>query len=68
MLKFGGTSVEDAAAFERVAEIVRAERGAHPVVVVSAMSGVTDALLASVEAASAAELEPHFERHRDVAR
>ena len=68
VLKFGGTSVEDAAAFERVAEIVRAERGAHPVVVVSAMSGVTDALLASVEAASAAELEPHFERHRDVAR
>src|SRR5438876_183289 len=57
VLKFGGTSVEDAAAFERVAEIVRAERRARPVVVVSAMSGVTDALLASVDAASA---DPDF--------
>ncbi len=68
VLKFGGTSVEDAAAFERVTEIVRAERRARPVVVVSAMSGVTDALLASVDAASAADLEPHLERHRVVAR
>ena len=68
VLKFGGTSVEDAAAFERVAEIVRAERRARPVVVVSAMSGVTDALLASVDAASAADLEPQLERHRRVAR
>ena len=68
VLKFGGTSVEDAAAFERVAEIVRAERRARPVVVVSAMSGVTDALLASVDAASAADLEPQLERHRLVAR
>ena len=68
VLKFGGTSVEDVAAFERVAEIVGAERGAHPVVVVSAMSGVTDALLASVEAARAADLGAHFERHREVAR
>ena len=68
VLKFGGTSVEDAAAFERVAEIVRAERRARPVVVVSAMSGVTDALLASVDAARAADLEPQLERHRLVAR
>ena len=68
MLKFGGTSVQDAGAFERVAEIVRAERRARPLVVVSAMSGVTDALLASVAAGSAADLEPHLERHRLVAR
>ncbi len=67
MLKFGGTSVEDAAAFERVTGIVRAERRAHPVVVVSALSGVTDALLASVEAASANGLAPHFERHEEIA-
>src|SRR6266550_1881928 len=68
VLKFGGTSVQDAAAFERVAEIVRAERRVRPLVVVSAMSGVTDALLASVAAASGADLEPHLERHRLVAR
>ena len=67
VLKFGGTSVADAAAFERAAAIVRACRGAGCVVVVSAMSGVTDALFASVEQGSLNGLEPHFERHRAVA-
>ena len=42
-MKFGGTSVEDVIAFAQVAQIVRAQRE-YPVVVVSAMSGVTDAL------------------------
>src|SRR5678816_2526639 len=50
VMKFGGTSVADAAAFENVARIVDAERAAFPVVVVSAMSGVTDALLAATPA------------------
>ena len=74
VLKFGGTSVGDAAAFERVEGIVRSHGGARPVVVVSAMSGVTDALLAAVHAAArdpAGALEglgPLLERHRDVAR
>src|SRR2546426_896507 len=45
VLKFGGTSVEDAAACARVAGIVRAHGGSRPVVVVSALAGVTDALL-----------------------
>ncbi|HEV2149579.1 MAG TPA: hypothetical protein VGR37_19415, partial [Longimicrobiaceae bacterium] len=52
VLKFGGTSVEDAAAFARVAEIVAARRGLAPVVVTSAMSRVTDALVAAVRTAS----------------
>jgi aspartate kinase len=46
--KFGGTSVADPDAIRRLIEIVRAARtrdGRGPVVVVSAMSGVTDALL-----------------------
>ncbi|MEJ7618765.1 MAG: hypothetical protein WKF30_17740 [Pyrinomonadaceae bacterium] len=45
VMKFGGTSVEDAPAFVRVAEIVAAERRASRpvVVVVSAMSRMTDA-------------------------
>ena len=47
VMKFGGTSVADAAAFENVARIVAAARDASPVVVVSAMSGVTDSLLAA---------------------
>jgi len=56
-MKFGGTSVEDAASFERAAEIVSRERDRQPVVVVSAMSRFTDALLRSTRAAEAGELE-----------
>ena len=71
-MKFGGTSVADAAAFENVARIVAAERESWPVVVVSAMSGVTDNLLAAtiehdVDQAIAS-LGPTFRRHDAVAR
>ena len=53
VMKFGGTSVEDAAAMLRTAAIVRGrrERGLAPVVVVSAMAKVTDQLLAAAAAA-----------------
>jgi aspartate kinase len=54
--KFGGTSVADPAAIRRLIDIVRAARtrdGRGPAVVVSAMSGVTDALLAIAAAAGA---------------
>lgn len=44
-MKFGGSSVESAAAIERVAGIVRARRDRHPVVVVSAMGKTTNRLL-----------------------
>ena len=44
--KFGGTSVAGAAAIRRLLEIVRGRVGARPVVVVSALASVTDALLA----------------------
>ncbi|RMF35609.1 MAG: aspartate kinase, partial [Chloroflexi bacterium] len=45
-MKFGGTSVGSAEAIRRTAEIVRATAAQWPrlVTVVSAMSGVTDAL------------------------
>jgi aspartate kinase len=73
-MKFGGTSVADADAFENVARIVAAQREASPVVVVSAMSGVTDSLLAATNKASdssvdeaIASLEDLFARHLDVA-
>ena len=68
VLKFGGTSVEDAAAFERVTGIVRARAALRPVIVVSALSRVTDALVASVDTGDARALEPHLERHREIAR
>jgi aspartate kinase len=56
-MKFGGSSVVDAAAVTRVAGIVAGERGrgAAPIVVVSALGGVTDALLALAEHARKGE-------------
>lgn len=53
VMKFGGTSVEDARAMERTAAIVagRRSRGLRAVVVVSAMAKVTDQLLAAAKAA-----------------
>jgi aspartate kinase len=46
VMKFGGTSVESAAAIERVASIVKARLDRKPVVVVSAMGKTTNKLLA----------------------
>jgi aspartate kinase len=51
VMKFGGTSIESAAAITRVAEIVRARLDRHPVVVVSAMGKTTNQLLAIASAA-----------------
>lgn len=73
-MKFGGTSVEDEHAFARVAEIIADRINLRPVVVVSAMSKMTDALLSAFEIArngdaklAFAALEPHLERHAQVA-
>jgi len=75
VMKFGGTSVEDAQAFERVRGIVRASADAPLVIVVSAMSYVTGALRASVRQAASGDavagaqmLDEHFERHTNIAR
>jgi aspartate kinase len=46
VMKFGGSSVESAAAIERVAGIVKARLERRPVVVVSAMGRTTNKLLA----------------------
>ena len=53
VMKFGGTSVEDAPAMRRTMHIVEGRRdaGLQPVVVVSAMAKVTDQLLAAAAAA-----------------
>src|SRR5208337_1456168 len=51
VMKFGGTSVQDAKAIDRVAQIVQSRLADRPVVVVSAMAKVTDALLAMGKAA-----------------
>jgi aspartate kinase len=51
VMKFGGTSVQDSAAIDRVASIVKDRLPQKPVVVVSAMAKVTDQLLATARAA-----------------
>ena len=51
VMKFGGTSVQDANAIERAAAIVKGRLAQKPVVVVSAMAKVTDQLLAMARAA-----------------
>ncbi len=54
VMKFGGTSVEDAVAIRRTAGIVagRVAKGLQPVVVVSAMAKVTDLLLSAAATAA----------------
>ncbi|HVH11075.1 MAG TPA: lysine-sensitive aspartokinase 3 [Gemmatimonadales bacterium] len=74
ILKFGGTSLADADAVARVPAIVRAHGGPRPVMVVSALAGATDLLLAAADAAArgapderAGDLDALFERHREIA-
>jgi aspartate kinase len=80
-MKFGGTSVADAAAMTRVIDIVRSQWKSQddgtrpPVVVVSALSKVTDGLIRTAEfarsgdAGKAAELvDELLERHISLAR
>lgn len=73
VMKFGGTSVEDRLAFERVARIVSSYKRESLVVVVSAMSRVTDALILSLQTAAKKEIgvalrsiDEHLERHLQV--
>jgi aspartate kinase len=54
--KFGGTSVADADAIARTADIIRGRLHRQPAVIVSAMSGVTNELLALAEQAVAGQL------------
>ena len=59
VMKFGGTSVADASAISRVVRIVSdvAAAGAPVVVVVSAMSGITDELLTACEFARKGDID-----------
>jgi len=55
VMKFGGTSVEDAPSIERVTEIIRARLHLKPVVVVSAMGKTTRKLLQAAEASASGD-------------
>ena len=74
VLKFGGASVATAAGWEAIARLVRRrrEQGERPIVVHSALAGVTDQLETLIELARRDEhagLERELgERHRELAR
>jgi aspartate kinase len=57
IMKFGGTSVENATAIQRVAEIVRSRQKLGPVVVVSAFAKVTDQLVLMGHKAAAGDTD-----------
>jgi aspartate kinase len=65
-MKFGGTSVEDAAAIDRLIQIVRSRLPAQPLVVVSALAGVTNQLLEAGTAAAASRLGSALATARDL--
>ena len=74
VIKFGGTSVGDAERVASAIDIVAERRDRQPVVVVSALAGVTNDLVAATEAACAGDQERVREivarvrqRHEDVA-
>jgi aspartate kinase len=74
VIKFGGTSVGDADRVANAIEIVNERRDRNPIVVVSALSGVTNQLVDASEAARTQQPEKVNEiiaavraRHEDVA-
>ncbi len=66
VMKFGGTSVESAAAIERVAAIVKGRAERRPIVVVSAMGKTTNKLLAIASAAIAGKREDYIGQIHDL--
>lgn len=55
VLKFGGSSVGTAAGLQNIKQIIAAEGGSPTIAVVSALGGVTDALVSTSEQAAAAD-------------
>ncbi len=66
VMKFGGSSLESAEALDRVAGIVAARAGRHPLVVVSAMGGTTDHLLAAGRDAVSGDLSAALQQLDDL--
>jgi aspartate kinase len=66
VMKFGGSSVESAAAIERVASIVKARTHRKPIVVVSAMGKTTNKLLAIANAAIRGKRDDYIRQLHDL--
>lgn len=62
VMKFGGTSVEDAIAIRRLVSIVRRQLDRQPIVVVSAMGKTTNGLLECARMAAANDLQAASEK------
>jgi aspartate kinase len=74
VMKFGGTSVQDATAIRNAAQLVAKETSRPPLVVVSACAGVTNALIGIAKKsangetdAALAALRALHDRHRKIA-
>jgi len=66
VMKFGGTSVESAAAIERIAGIVKEREHRRPVVVVSAMGTTTNKLLAIAQSAVGGNRDEYLAQIHDL--
>jgi aspartokinase/homoserine dehydrogenase 1 len=68
VMKFGGTSVGSVAALQQVISINKKARdqGDEVVIVVSAMSGVTDLLLSSARKAEAGDVTTAYRVHQEI--
>ncbi len=74
VMKFGGTSLEDAAAMENVCRIVKGRVRRRPILVLSAAAGITNALIRCAELAAEAKKneatsilsEQIIERHYEI--
>ena len=67
VMKFGGTSVEDATAIRRLVSIVRRQSHRRPVVVVSAMGRTTNGLLECARAAAKGDMRSAQSRLDEIA-
>ncbi len=70
VMKFGGTSVGSAESIRQSVSIIRSNQGKSPIVVVSAISKVTDMLIAAAERAAKGDVyvDDIRERHLEVIR
>jgi aspartate kinase len=59
VMKFGGSTIADASGIKRVARIIEQHKEQNPIIVVSAVEGVTDKLIEFAKAA----LNGHFEEN-----
>ena len=70
IMKFGGSSVADEQKINNVAEIVKSKAAENPVVIVSALGGVTDSLLKTAKLSQSSDwkeaAQKVISRHRNV--